>query len=601
VGPRKPSLFYKVLQFLGLYLYALMIEGVLRFIFLIFESLQETCGVDCAAPITLGLGMVPVSLGVMCVSIVLKWLLLGKSQAGKRELSWWFSIRYWLVDTMLLSSLMQIASALLDPAIGLPAFLRALGTKVGKRCFIGGGYMFRASADLVTIADDVISGSSLVCDPSQCHVEEAGTIDFKPIRIGSTSQFGNGVVLNSGVELATKTTIGTMSCIFANTKILEVDSTWAGAPIQLYKVGREDDEVQTQLLQNVSWGAESHEYQGGVKRTCLGIASSFVATIMDTLVWSGLVTLLTLAINYTFSHYQLKGYVAKAAAGVVVVLLTFFFAMLIVVIVKRFLIPRFLGRYPLWSRAFITWQALSIVMGTLGGTILPYIQGTAFMALWLRALGAKVGTNLYMDTSGPVETDCLEIGDNCVVMPTMQAMVPHTMDRGMIQWSPIKFGNSCSTGFNSCIMLMADVRDGASVGPLSVVLKAELIPAKTYAHGNPLVITQEHSAITYACEQSHHNSFTIDSEENPYTLTGTERNAREPGCFPRRWSEVSFTASRHTKEEREEQRETRRPILGANGRWYESMKDEEEGRELQNPIDWWPQVWETKKFQYARI
>lgn len=576
IGPPAPSVLYQLLQLGGVYLYALLFEGMLWLTICIFNALQESCGVDCAVPITLGLGMVPASLGMLLISIALKWLLLGKSQPGKRELSLCFSIRHWFVDTLFLSVFLQSSMGLLDPAVGLPAFLRSLGVKLGKRCFIGGGIMIRANIDLVTIGDDVVSGSNMMCDTAQRHVKDAGTMFLKPIRIGSTSQFGNGVVLNPGVELATKTTIGTMSCAFVDKKILEPASTWAGAPVQLYKVGRDDDEAQTTLLQSVSWGAESQKYQGGVRRTCVGIASSFITTITDMLVWSSLITVLTLAINFTFKHFHLSGFVAKSAASVVVIFATLLLAMVAVVVAKRFFIPRFLGRYPLWSRAFMTWEAMTIVMGTLGGTILPYIQGTAFMSLWLRALGSKVGTNLYMDTSSPVETDCLEIGDNCVVMPTMQAMVPHTMDRGMIQWSPIKFGNSCSTGINSCIMLMADIGDEACVGPMSVVLKAEYVPKKTYSHGNPLVLATGHFKNVLYANPSQQDSVAIDLEDVP-TDIGTS-NVYERTCCPKLWRKVSFTTNPlHTKEERHARRETLRPIFESGRRGYESVNVNDPG------------------------
>jgi len=263
-------------------------------------------------------------------------------------------------------------------------------------------------------------------------------------------------------------------------------------------VGRGDDDAQTAMMQEIAWGEEAETKQGGVPHICLGILSSVSVTISEMIMWGCLTSGVYFACIYAFEALNLKSTVEKGIAGMLVTLFTLVMAMVIAIVIKRVLLPRFIGRYPMWSRPFMAWQAFSIVMGSLSGTIVPLFQGTCFMAIWLRCIGAKVGSNLYMDTPAPVETDCLDIGDNCIILPTAQALVPHTIDRGMIQWAPIKLGNDVCLGFNSCVMAMADVREEACVGPMSVVLKAELIPAKMYAHGNPLVMTREHHEIAYA-------------------------------------------------------------------------------------------------------
>lgn len=137
----------------------------------------------------LKVGTVPISFFALLLCAVFKWLLLGKNQPGSRKASDWFCVRFWFVDTLFLGDLAEIGLALLDSAVGLPGYLRLLGAQVGSRCFLGQPFFVRASIDLVHIGDDVMSGSSLTCDPADRHAE-SGMVHLRPIRIGSKVRVG---------------------------------------------------------------------------------------------------------------------------------------------------------------------------------------------------------------------------------------------------------------------------------------------------------------------------------------------------------------------------------------------------------------------------
>merc|ERR1711904_432752 len=88
---------------------------------------------------------------------------------------------------------------------------------------------------------------------------------------------------------------------------------------------------------------------------------------------------------------------------------------------------------------------------------LSTIQGTAVITIWLRLLGARVGSGVYFDTMPPTETDCIELRDGAILLEAPQTLVPHTLDRGMLQFAPIRIGQNASVSMNSCIMLMCTV------------------------------------------------------------------------------------------------------------------------------------------------
>ena len=58
-----------------------------------------------------------------------------------------------------------------------------------------------------------------------------------------------------------------------------------------------------------------------------------------------------------------------------------------------------------------------------------------------------------------------------------ETFVPHTIDRGMLQFADIKIGNGCSAGLGCSMQTHSMLHDHSSLGPLSVVLKGESVPA----------------------------------------------------------------------------------------------------------------------------
>jgi len=91
-------------------------------------------------------------------------------------------------------------------------------------------------------------------------------------------------------------------------------------------------------------------------------------------------------------------------------ILTFAAQLLLAALIKRLFFPRFIGRTPLWSYRFLAWSGFQIAMITLHDTTMGWVQGTPFMAVWLRLLGGNIGEDVYYDTAVPGEMDNLTLG-----------------------------------------------------------------------------------------------------------------------------------------------------------------------------------------------
>jgi len=92
--------------------------------------------------------------------------------------------------------------------------------------------------------------------------------------------------------------------------------------------------------------------------------------------------------------------------------------------------------------------------------------------------------------------------DGVSVLPGAETFVPHSIDRGTLQFAPISLGRGCNVGIGSSLLPFTEVKDGAGVGPLSVVLKGEVLPEGKYAEGNPTVVHDDEHPTTYADRRS---------------------------------------------------------------------------------------------------
>lgn len=300
-----------------------------------------------------------------------------------------------------------------------------------------------------------------------------------------------------------RSTVGSLTVIQSH-QIVQAESTWIGSPAVLCGITRSNDKEQAQYMQSIVHGAAMANKQLVAK------ARPWLAALgMIIIPWFGVmyVALSTAGIYLSAQYLSSKwSCSSNCACNLGVWLLSafvlLFFELALTVLLKWCFFPKFQGRSELWSIKFMGWNCFGSIMRILGHTILHLFEGTALMPVWLRMLGARMGTGCYFDTKPPAETDCLEIGDSCTILPSMQCFVPHTIDRAHLQFAPIKLGDACSIGVGSCMLPFSHLKCGVRLGPLSLVLKGEVVPAGVYAAGNPIKTFQDPPSTDYAISAS---------------------------------------------------------------------------------------------------
>ena len=260
----------------------------------------------------------------------------------------------------------------------------------------------------------------------------------------------------------------------------------------------EDDEKETLRMQTAAVGeAAKHREVESAHPLVVGLVLCFLPG-MSIACFGMLSAGVYFGSLKTVALLQCTSSVGQLGVILVNAVMMLFIQMFTVVVLKQCCFSRFEGRSQLWSYPMLRWVLFGEVIDTLSATVISLFQGTAFLPFWLRLLGATVGEGVYYDTWPVVETDCLSLGDGCVLLQGGETFVPHTIDRGMLQFAPIRVGASCSVGLGCCLLPMTELEDSASLGPLSLMLKGEVIPRGKYGEGSPVLLGDRIAPATYA-------------------------------------------------------------------------------------------------------
>jgi non-ribosomal peptide synthetase-like protein len=157
----------------------------------------------------------------------------------------------------------------------------------------------------------------------------------------------------------------------------------------------------------------------------------------------------------------------------------------IVVLVKWLL----MGTYrptvqPLWS--MYVWLN-EVVNGAYEAVATPLIEplgGTPLLPAYLRLLGCKIGRWTYIDTTLFSEFDLVEIGDHAQLNLGVTVQT-HLFEDRVMKSSRLVIGEQCSVGNLAVILYDTEMKTGAKVGPLSLLMKGETLPPLTRWHGIP--------------------------------------------------------------------------------------------------------------------
>eukprot|EP01116_Phalansterium_solitarium_P002995 TRINITY_DN133_c0_g1_i4.p1 TRINITY_DN133_c0_g1~~TRINITY_DN133_c0_g1_i4.p1 ORF type:complete len:1879 (+),score=296.24 TRINITY_DN133_c0_g1_i4:87-5723(+) len=419
----------------------------------------------------------------ICV-VVLKWILVGKTRPGIYKWTPWRAARYWLVDQLLSNFIFQsFCTVYLNGGYLMAGLMRVLGTKVGHNGFLALPFL-RADCDLITVGDDVVSGSN------NYYINRrflGDNVEFLPIELKDRCVLGGTITLLGGAIVGFGATLGEGSML--DFEIPE-NSVYIGTPAVLIKAAKKSLARSVGSKKSRVWISEPNAMVDAPKRP---VQMSYPILVPWLLLFLELAIPLLLGIPmmpaYLVWLYASKAFGATVAYAFIpacLVVGVVIFALMIVVF-KRLIIGKFSEpESPIYGFVFLKWTLYQALIAIFDELLALQFSGTPIVPMWLRLMGAKMGKNIYYDTYPPEETDLITVGDDCIIQKE-SALLPHLIDNGALRFAPIKLGKRCIIGVHSTVMSGSVLNDGSEVGAGGLLMKGEELPANSIWHGNPAV------------------------------------------------------------------------------------------------------------------
>lgn len=167
--------------------------------------------------------------------------------------------------------------------------------------------------------------------------------------------------------------------------------------------------------------------------------------------------------------------------------LIFGLAYLVLVILVRWLLlfRSREGDYPFVSSYALRWAFLGSLVGLAKILILAHLKGMPILNAFYRAMGARIGRNVLINSCNLFDFDLISIGDDAFIGGDA-VIIGHAGEAGILRIRPVRIGARCTVGQSSVVFPGAMMEDGAMLGALSLLPKGKTLPAGTVWGGNPL-------------------------------------------------------------------------------------------------------------------
>ncbi|HEY7727159.1 MAG TPA: DapH/DapD/GlmU-related protein [Candidatus Eisenbacteria bacterium] len=190
-----------------------------------------------------------------------------------------------------------------------------------------------------------------------------------------------------------------------------------------------------------------------------------------------------LFVKIFWQHGSLVLLALAFAVGYLLFGLTF---LLIVILVKHATFFRSReGDYPFISLYAIRWAFVGSLAGLAKILILGHLKGMPILNGFYRAMGAKIGRDVLINTCNMFDFDLLEIGDGTFIGGDA-VVIGHLGEDGLLKIRPVRIGKRCVVGQSSVVFPGATMEDGSVLGALSLLPKGRTLPAGTVWGGSPL-------------------------------------------------------------------------------------------------------------------
>ena len=392
-----------------------------------------------------------------------KWLLLGRVRPGSYPLHYGFYYRKWFVDRLLHLSLDVIGP--LYSTLYLAPWYRLLGARIGHRAEVSTASF--VSPDCLEIGQESFIADSVSLGAARI---QNGVMLIDHTKIGQRTFIGNSALIPIGATIPDNSLIGCLSLPPQST--MPEGSSWLGSPsFFLPQRQMNTDFSEEETFRPTRWLLAQRLFIEFFRITMPSTLFIIFTNIL-------LSTILVM-------HGQMR-------IGWIIVLFPLLYmttgttAALLMAGTKWLLMGRYRScERPLWSP--FVWRT-EVVTSLLDNFASPFfldlLAGTPYICWFFRLLGAKIGKRVYLDTTELTEFDLIQIG-NDVAVNLDCTLQTHLFEDRVMKMAPVHVEQNCHLGAMSLVLYDTQIREGASVGDLSLVMKGESLLSNTSWTGIP--------------------------------------------------------------------------------------------------------------------
>ncbi|WP_346286067.1 Pls/PosA family non-ribosomal peptide synthetase [Zoogloea sp.] len=403
-------------------------------------------------------------IGTALVAAAIRWLVLPRLQPGAWPVHGNVYCRRWLANQIQISSLSVLHGVY--ATVYAPSWYRLLGARIGRDAEIS--TVMGIVPDMLTLGDE-----SFIADAVMLGDEEidAGWMSVDYTEVGARSFVGNGAYIPDGTTLPPDVLIGVQSKA-PGTGRMRSGQTWIGSPA-----------LELPSREVIGGFGEQLTFRPSPWRR-LGrglIEAARILMPLSLVIGVGYVIVLA-AMPAAADEDWLKLAWQLSLAGICYGVGGFLF----VTALKWLLI----GRYrpcakPMWTPFVWISEAVTSVYESIAvPNFLEYLRGTPMLPVVLRLIGVRTGRGVYMDTTDVTEFDCVSIGDYSE-LNAWSGPQTHLFEDRIMKIGRIAIGARVTVGARSTILYDTQIGDGVLLGPLTLVMKGESLPAETAWSGSP--------------------------------------------------------------------------------------------------------------------
>ena len=319
------------------------------------------------------------------LSILVKWLVIGRMKEGDYPLWGTYYFRWWFVKTFQRLLPSQFLNG--TPLYG--GYLRRMGVKVAEDAQLAAFTI--GAEDLVSIGSDVSISSMVVIN--NAYVED-GLLKLRKVHLGDHAYVGSSAVISGGATIDDWGELQDLSYLQEG-KTIKSGEVWQGSPAVL----KETKPIE-ELPQPLKVSA--------LKRFTYKLVFLLMLFLFPFVILLPLLPTVIILndLDNSTPDYDFSYLIVTPSLALSYIIIFATVTILLTRLLQWGIKP---GRYPIYSRFYIRkWFADQMM--TLSLIVLHPIYATVFVSMWFRALGAKIGKNTEISTASSVTHPLLEIG-----------------------------------------------------------------------------------------------------------------------------------------------------------------------------------------------